>query len=168
MDPIELTRARRRRTRLMRILVAVAAVAALVVAFMVAGRNSTPDDTKQRVEADFALTFPNIYAHREAQLGKSDTATINQLSCGRGTPTGPGQGPGKDWLCEVQYTTSTGRTARATYELFVHGEACYTATDPERDASQTITDHATGVAVPDLLFQFDGCFNVYDDRTSTT
>ena len=52
-------------------------------------------------------------------------------------------------------------------ELFVHGEACYTATDPALIEQPNITN-AKGKSVANPLQQFDGCFDVYDNKTSIT
>ena len=168
MDSIAAHQARARRSRIITIATIILIAALIVVGFIIAGKSSRPDVNRPRVEHDIAATFPRIYHVRQTQAGQTPTsATVDHVLCGRGGPKQKDVGPGKDWICTIDYTHGGTKTT-ARYELFVHGEACYTATDPKRISDQAITDIKTKKVEPDLLFQFDGCFDVYDNRTSTT
>lgn len=142
----------------------------LVVVFIGVGFiPHTPDVTRQRVEADMTRDWSNQYQLTRAIEGKPRSAPVrDQVSCDKGGPKVPDRGPGKDWVCIVTYTLPGAQPTRTRYELFVHGEACYTATDPALIENPSITNVKTGASVANPLEQFDGCFNVYDNRTSTT
>lgn len=147
-------------------LVALAAVA--VAAAIVAG--CTPDDTRQRVESDMTVDWANQYRNAQRLQDKSVSADLrDSVSCDKGGPKVPDRGPGKDWICLVHYSDpATGRAGTTRYELFVHGEACYTATDPKLIENSSLPDPTSGATNANPLEQFDGCFSVYDDKKSTT
>jgi hypothetical protein len=129
----------------------------------------TSDVTRQRVEADMALDFANQLKLTAGILGQPvPKAVSDHVSCDKGGPKVADKGPGKDWVCMVTYTADNGPSTTTRYELFVHGEACYTATDPALIEQPSITKASTGKSVPNPLEQFDGCFNVYDNKTSIT
>lgn len=130
----------------------------------------TPDDTRQRVEADMQLDWANQYKDARHFEHKPVPAKLNDsVTCDKGGPKVPDRGPGKDWLCTVRYTDpDTGQQKSTLYQLFVHGEACYTATDPKLIANSSLPDPTTGASKSNPLEQFDGCFSVYDSKTSTT
>lgn len=144
---------------------------ALVALFIGVGFiHHTPDITRQRVETDMVSDWANQYKLTNAIEGKASPATVrDRVSCDKGGPKVPDRGPGKDWVCIVSYSPAGMHApTRIRYELFVHGEACYTATDPALIESPSITDAKTGTSVANPLEQFDGCFDVYNKRTSIT
>jgi hypothetical protein len=147
---------------------ALALATALVAAGAVAG--CTPDDTRQRVEADMQVDWANQYRDAQRLQGKSVPRSLHdRVSCDKGGPKVPDRGPGKDWICMVSYRDpATGKPATTRYELFVHGEACYTATDPKLIENSSLPDPTNGATKANPLEQFDGCFSVYDGKTSTT
>lgn len=146
-----------------------AAFLLLVAAFIGVGFIPySPDVTRQRVEYDMTRDFANQYTLTRATEGKPVTDVRDSVSCDKGGPKVADRGPGKDWICTVHYTASdVPAGGRIQYQLFVHGEACYTATDPKLIENASITDKS-GASVPNPLEQFDGCFSVYDNRTSVT
>ena len=143
------------------------AVAGLAIAGVLSG--CTPDDTRQRVEADMQVTWANQYKNAQRLQGKPVPASLHDsVSCDKGGPKVPDRGPGKDWICIVHYTDPQTQTPATTlYQLFVHGEACYTATDPKLIEHSSLPDPTSGATNANPLEQFDGCFSVYDDKTST-
>lgn len=127
-----------------------------------------PDITRQRVEDDMKLDFANQVKLTDAILGKpAPNGLTDSVTCDKGGPSKPDRGPGKDWVCMVTYSADGMPTTTTRYELFVHGEACYTATDPALIEQPNITN-AKGKSVANPLQQFDGCFDVYDNKTSIT
>lgn len=142
----------------------------LVAAFIGVGFiPHTPDITRQRIEVDMAQDWANQYRLTAAIRGRPLSGAVrDSVRCDKGGPKVPDRGPGKDWVCIVSYTAPGNQPSKIRYELFVHGEACWTATDPRLIENPSLTDAKTGASVANPLEQFDGCFNVYDNRTSTT
>ncbi len=129
-----------------------------------------PDITRQRVETDLAAVWPNQYALLHRLRGTQSPRGIRaQVSCDKGGPHVADSGPGRNWVCYVRYA-ARGQTAsnRIRYEVIVRSEACYTATDPALIENPFVNDRHTGASVGNPLYQFDGCFDVYDNRTATT
>lgn len=142
--------------------------AATLAAIVVSG--CTPDDTRQRVESDMTVDYANQYGNAQRLLGHPvSTGLRDTVSCDKGGPKVADKGPGKDWICMVHYTDPQNHVSGTTrYELFVHGEACYTATDPKLISDSSLPDPTSGTSKSNPLEQFDGCFSIYDDKTSTT
>lgn len=140
---------------------------AIVAATVLTG--CTPDDTRQRVEADMTVDWSNQYKNAQRLQHKPVPSSLHDtVSCDKGGPKVPDRGPGKDWICIVRYTDpTTGKPASTLYQLFVHGEACYTATDPKLIENSSLPDPTSGATNANPLEQFDGCFSVYDNKTST-
>ena len=65
--------------------------------------------------------------------------------------------------CELAYTVG-GKQEKASLLVLIDQLGCYQALWREEDA--TITDKATGAVLPDPRQGFDGCYDVYDGRTS--
>lgn len=143
---------------------AAVALAAIIVS------GCTPDDTRQRVESDMTVAYANQYKNTQRLLGHPvSTGLKDTVSCDKGGPKVADKGPGKDWICMVHYTDPQNHTSATTrYELFVHGEACYTATDPKLISNSSLPDPTSGASKSNPLEQFDGCFSIYDNKTSTT
>lgn len=159
----------RRRTRKRLKVAGISLVA--VSAFVAVGEiHHTPDVTRQRVEYDMAGNYAHQLQLARELSGHPLTAPVaTTTSCDKGGPTVPDQGPGRNWICNVHYTNpATGTPVSIRYQLQVRGEACYIAIDPTLIEKPSITDVATGASVPNPLAQFDGCFDVYDKRTSVT
>ncbi len=60
-----------------------------------------------------------------------------------------------------------GKPKKASLLILIDSLACYQALDGEH-RDDTIKDRATGATLPDPKAGFDGCFNVYDDKTNTS
>ncbi len=153
------------------LLVAASVIAATTAVLYLAGLiPHGPDITRQRVETDLAAVWPNQYALlRRLRSTPSVRGIRTQVSCDKGGPNVADSGPGRNWVCVVRYTAPGQAAAkRIRYEVIVRSEACYTATDPALIQDPFVNDHRTGLSVGNPLYQFDGCFDVYDDRTSTT
>lgn len=146
----------------------VLAATAIVLGGVLAG--CTPDDTRQRVEADMQIDWANQYKNTQRLLGHPvSTGLTDSVTCDKGGPKVPDKGPGKDWICVVTYKDPQNhRAGRTLYQLFVHGEACYTATDPKLIENSSLPDPTSGATNANPLEQFDGCFNIYDNKKSIT
>lgn len=146
------------------------ALAATAAALAAALTGCTPDDTRQRVESDMQIDWANQYRNAQRlQHHPISTGVTDTVSCDKGGPKVPDKGPGKDWICIVKYNDPLSHHAGQTlYQLFVHGEACYTATDPKLIENSSLPDPTSGASNANPLEQFDGCFNIYDNKKSIT
>lgn len=126
----------------------------------------TPDTTRARVENDVPQSFANSYALSEQLQGHPAVRPdITSTECHSSINKKEDSGPGS-WDCELSYTVS-GKEQKKSLLVLIDQLGCYQALDTgDRDA--TITDKETGAVLPDPKVGFDGCYNVYDDRTSTS
>jgi hypothetical protein len=139
--------------------------AAAVVAAVTAGASAcTPDTTRARVEADVPRTFANSYALSERLQGKPAVRPhVTSSECHSSVNAKQDSGPGA-WNCDLSFTVA-GKPAQKSLLVLIDQLGCYQATDTDnRDA--TITDEQTGAVLPDPKVGFDGCYDVYDARTS--
>jgi len=126
----------------------------------------TPDTTRGRVEADVPQTFAKAYALSERLQGHGAvTPKIDSTECHSSINTKEDSGPGS-WNCDLAYRVN-GKAKEASLLILVDSLACYQALDGEH-RDDTIKDTTTGAVLPDPKVGFDGCFNVYDNRTSTS
>ena len=144
------------------VIIVLAVLTALIALGAVVSRSSSVDITRPRLERDVAHSYANQYVEQQRLLGKRASAPHATAKCTKGGPTVADQGPGKDWVCAVSWTsTDTSDRGESRYEVGARTEACYTATDPKLTAShQFVRAQATGKDVDNPLYQFDGCFNV--------
>jgi hypothetical protein len=141
--------------------------AGAAVAAVAAGTTAcTPDTTRARVEADVPRTFANSYALSEQLQGRSAARPdITSTECHSSVNAKQDSGPG-GWNCDLTYTVH-GKQEKKSLLVLIDQLGCYQAVDTDnRDA--TITDKQTGAVLPDPKVGFDGCYNVYDDRTSVS
>jgi hypothetical protein len=139
-------------------------VAAGIVA--VTASACTPDTTRARVEADVPQTFTKAYALSERLQGHGAVApTVKSTECHSSVNIKQDSGPGS-WDCELAYSVN-GKAKKASLLILVDSLACYQALDGEH-RDDTIKDTTTGAVLPDPKVGFDGCFNVYDNKTSTS
>jgi hypothetical protein len=125
----------------------------------------TPDTTRARVEHDIPTTFANSYALSEQLQGKPVTRPdVTSTECHSSVNPTQDSGPGA-WACDLTYTVD-GRQQKAELLVLIDQLGCYQALGENRDA--TITDKATGAVLPDPKQGFDGCYDVYDGRTSVS
>jgi hypothetical protein len=142
------------------------AVPLAVAAFGLA--SCTPDTTRARVEHDFAATFSNQYAQSLQRQGKPVrrpriTSTVCHNSTDPATDTGPGS-----WGCEIKYTVAGGKPQDESWLALVDALGCYQAfTQDDRKRYHEITDVYSHKRILDPAGSFDGCYDVYDDRTVT-
>jgi hypothetical protein len=143
--------------------VATTAVAAAVV---IGASACTPDTTRARVEHDVPETFANSYAFSEQLQGKPAVRPhVTSTECHSSVNAEQDSGPGA-WNCDLAYTVGD-ESEKKSLLVLIDQLGCYQATDTDhRDA--TITDKATGALLPDPKVGFDGCYDVYDDRTSVS
>src|SRR3954447_15114182 len=126
----------------------------------------TPDTTRRRVKADIQQSFANAYELSEQLQGSSTThPDVTSTECHSGVNPKQDSGPG-GWNCDISYVAD-GKTVKTSLLVLIDQLGCYQAIDTSnRDA--TITDKDTGVVLPDPKVGFDGCYDVYDDRTSVS
>jgi hypothetical protein len=147
------------RLRPIRALVAAGAL----VAVAVGASACTPDTTRARVEHDIPESYANSYALSQQLQGKPATRPdITSTECHSSVNPSQDSGPGS-WSCELAYTVG-GKQEKASLLVLIDQLGCYQALGEKRDA--TITDKATGAVLPDPRQGFDGCYDVYDGRTS--
>ena len=142
------------------------ATGATVAAIVLGTSACTPDTTRARVEHDVPVSFANSYALSEKLQGKQVTRPdVTSTECHSSVNPAQDSGPGS-WNCDLNYTVD-GRPGKASLLILIDQLGCYQALDGEhRDA--TIRDKDTGSVLPDPKVGFDGCYNVYDHRTSVS
>ena len=143
-------------------LVAVAAAALLVAA-------CTPDTTRGRVEHDFATTFSNQFAQSLQRQGKPVVRPkISSTQCHNGTNLKDDSGPGS-WSCEIKYTVAGGKPQDEVWLALIDALGCYQAfTTDDKKRYHEITDVYSHKRILDPAGSFDGCYDVYDNRTNTS
>jgi hypothetical protein len=126
----------------------------------------TPDTTRARVENDVSQSFANSYELSEQLQGNPTThPDVTSTECHSGVNPKQDSGPG-GWNCDISYVAD-GKPSKASLLVLIDQLGCYQAIDTSnRDA--TITDKDTGAVLPDPKVGFDGCYDVYDDRTSVS
>jgi hypothetical protein len=127
----------------------------------------TPDTTRERVQDDVAATFANSYETSLSLQGKTVQAPeMTSTECHSSVNKVADSGPGS-WGCELKYVDPRGKRHDDFFVVLIDSLACYQAFNGDnRDA--TIVDKATGATLPDPKVGFDGCYDVYDGRTSTS
>jgi hypothetical protein len=129
----------------------------------------TPDTTRGRVEHDFAATFSNQYAQSLQRQGKpAQRPRITATACHNGTNLKIDAGPGS-WSCEIKYTIAGGKPQDEVWLALVDALGCYQAfnTDDQKRYHE-ITDIYSHKTILDPAGSFDGCYDVYDNRTNTS
>ena len=139
--------------------------AVAIVAVCLGATACTPDTTRARVEADVPRTIANAYALSEQLQGHSATRPdVTSTECHSSVNPNQDSGPGS-WACDLTYTVD-GTQEKTELLVLIDQLGCYQALGEKRDA--TITDKATGAVLPDPKQGFDGCYDVYDGRTSVS
>jgi hypothetical protein len=142
------------------------AAAAATGAIVVTASACTPDTTRARVEADVPPTFAKAYALSERLQGHGAVRPeVTKTECHSSVNTVQDSGPGS-WDCELAYTVK-GKPKKASLLILIDSLACYQALDGEH-RDDTIKAKVTGATLPDPKVGFDGCFNVYDNKTGTS
>ena len=137
------------------------------LAFILGG--CTPDTTRGRVEQDFDQTFANQYAQSVQREGKP-VARPKVLStvCHNGTNQKQDSGPGS-WGCEIKYVTPDGKRHDDQWLMLSDALGCYQAfTQDDTKRYHEITDVYSHKRILDPAGSFDGCYDIYDDRTATS
>jgi len=152
------------RSNLQRRLGSLVATGAAVASIGLVASGCTPDTTRARVENDVLVSFANAYALSERLQGKTAARPdVTSTECHSSVNPKEDSGPGS-WNCDLTYTVD-GKQAKTSLLILIDQLGCYQALDGEhRDA--TIADKDTGTVLPDPKVGFDGCYNVYDGRTS--
>lgn len=138
----------------------------IVAAVALGSTACTPDTTRGRVEHDVPLTFANAYATSEQLQGKPAVKPdVTDTECHSSVNTKQDSGPGS-WDCQMKYTIQ-GKKKSVDILVLIDSLGCYQGMDTA-NRNAMIVDKATGAKIPDPKVGFDGCFNVYDDRTDVS
>lgn len=136
------------------------------------------DVTPQRLEASITTVFPNYYVQQQAMLGHppvTAAALGAKASCDKGGPSIPDKGAGNDWICLVDwtdpiggihYTDADAKTGASKFELKVSSNGCYIAGGSTKTFGPVQIQGPDGKFFANPVSEFDGCFNVYDNRTA--
>ena len=153
------------RSNFQRRLGSLVATGAAVAAIGLVASGCTPDTTRARVEHDVPVSFANAYALSEHLQGKPATRPdVTSTECHSSVNPTQDSGPGS-WACDLTYTVD-GKQEKTELLVLIDQLGCYQALGEKREA--TITDKATGAVLPDPKQGFDGCYDVYDGRTSVS
>jgi hypothetical protein len=126
----------------------------------------TPDTTRGRVEHDVPLTFANAFATSQQLQGKPVTKPdVTSTECHSSINLKEDSGPGS-WDCEMKYTVD-GKDTSVNVLVLVDSLGCYQAMDTD-NRNAMILDKATDAKIPDPKVGFDGCYDVYDNRTNVS
>ena len=124
----------------------------------------TPDTTRARIENDVPTTFAHAYSLSEQLQGQpGETPEVTSTECHSSVNQKQDAGPGS-WSCDLSYRVA-GRKHEVSLLILVDQLGCYQGMDSDH-RNRTIRDRGTGQVVPDPKVGFDGCFDVYDSRTS--
>jgi hypothetical protein len=142
-------------------------VTTTVVAGVALGSTAcTPDTTRGRVEHDVPLTFDNAYSTSEQLQGKPAVKPhVTSTECHSSINTKEDSGPGS-WDCEMAYTVR-GKKESVNILVLVDSLGCYQALSTD-NRNAMILDKSTGAKIPDPKVGFDGCYDVYDNRTNVS
>ena len=139
---------------------------AVAAALLVSG--CTPDVTRQRVESDVSTTYSHQFDLWRTYQGKRAAHLRPTAECHRSGEHNGDKGPGS-WGCQLAYPDpDTGKKASVFEVVLMAGDTCYQGLNPDFNDKPTIRDVHTARTMPNPLFQFDGCLNVYDANKSTT
>jgi hypothetical protein len=117
--------------------------------------------TSLRIETDIAQTFANLVHLQVDRLGLpsiTPSELAAKATCRRVT-AGNSSGSG-DWVCTINWQGPERRRFRDTYDLFVGTDGCYTATVEGSSLGGPVLKAPDGSDVRNLLFAFDGCFDL--------
>src|SRR3954447_20219563 len=135
-------------------------------AVVVGASACTPDTTRGRVENDVPVTFAHAYALSEQLQGhRPVTPDITSTECHSSVNTKQDAQPGS-WGCDLSYTVD-GKKKDVSLLVLIDQLGCYQASNTD-NRNAMITDASTGAQLPDPKVGFDGCFDVYDNRTNTS
>jgi hypothetical protein len=123
--------------------------------------------TSSRIEVALERTFANLVHLQIERLGLPAMAPAEfaaAATCRRvtaGNPSGSGE-----WVCTINWQGPDRRRLRDTYDLFVGTDGCYTATVEGGSLGGPTLKAADGSDTRNLLFAFDGCFDLSLPTTS--
>lgn len=128
-----------------------------------------PDTTRGRVEHDVAATFSNQYAQSLQRQGKPIARPkITSIECHSSVNTKIDAGPG-GWPCTIKYVGTDGKPQDATFLTLIDALGCYQAFNVDDSKRyRKITDVRSHKTIDDPAGSFDGCYDVYDNRTNTS
>jgi hypothetical protein len=128
-----------------------------------------PDTTRGRVEHDVAATFSNQYAQSLQRQGKPvERPKIKSIECHSGVNVKVDSGPG-GWPCEIKYVGADGKPQDDTFLTLIDALGCYQAFNvDDTKRYHKVIDVQSHKKIDDPAGSFDGCYDVFDDRTNTS
>jgi hypothetical protein len=117
--------------------------------------------TATRIEASIETTFANLV---ELQASRMKLAPLPAPDfavtaiCRK--PTGTDESGSGDWVCTLVWQGPNRETLRDNYDLLVNTDGCYTATIEGDTLGGPVLKAPDGAAVKNLLYAFEGCFEV--------
>jgi hypothetical protein len=144
-----------------------AAAGTVATALLISG--CVADTTRGRVEHDVAATFANQYAQSQQIQGHAvRRPTIRSIECHSSVNTKVDSGPG-GWPCEIRYRGADGKPQDDTFLTLIDALGCYQAFNvDDKKRYRLVPDVRAHRKVVDPAGGFDGCFDVFDGRTSVS
>jgi ABC-2 type transport system permease protein len=137
-------------------------VAAVVLA---AASNLGPTSvTATKLDGSIALTFANLTALQQADLGRHVPAGSHLHDgaiCSRQGVRQANRGAGDNWSCNIYIpTNSPSEPKEVHYDVTVKPNGCYTAEGPEAFIGPLTIHRPNGPPILNPLFRFQSCFEV--------
>lgn len=140
------------------------AVAVAVVALLGAASNLGPTSiTAGKLQRSIALTFANLTALQQADLGRyvpAGSHLPDGALCSRQGVRQSNRGAGDNWLCNLYIPNLPKEPTEVHYDVAVKPNGCYTAEGPESFIGPLTIHRPDGQAILNPLFRFSGCFEV--------
>jgi ABC-2 type transport system permease protein len=142
----------------------VLAVALALVALLgVVGNLGTTSITDAKLDRSIALTFGNLTALQQTDLGRhvpAGSRLDDSAICSRQGVRRAYRGPGDNWLCTLYVPKLLKGITEVNYDVAVKPNGCYTADGPESFIGPLTIHRRDGPPILNPLFRFDGCFEV--------
>jgi hypothetical protein len=130
-----------------------------MAALLALGCGRSPISGK-RIETAIETTFANRLELQVARLKLQPLPAPDfAITAICQKPTGRNTGGG-DWVCTLVWQGPDRQALRDTYELFVNTDGCYTAIVAGESLGGPTLKATDGATVKNLLYTFEGCFDV--------
>jgi hypothetical protein len=116
--------------------------------------------TASRIEDAVAPTFSNLVQAQVSSIGLPSIRPADLMAtalCRRLASEAAGAG---DWTCTLVWLGPQGQWLRDTYDVAVSTDGCYTASVAGEALGGPTLKTRDGRSVRNLLYAFDGCFDI--------